>query len=736
MHKCKWGFLVITFLVTGLLFGSIGVAYAAVSVTGTGQDEMVRAFEEMHQSVNNGNWYRTSTNDSGALAWSEAPVMYSFLRMYEATGDKTYLDQFIVHADSVLKTRDSVRGVKDYRGLSLPSWRAGGSYTLNGKYYIFAAHTAMIVSPMADFAGIVQRNNLTEYQTKANVYLQAAKEAVAVHNDEWVDNGNHGYYIIRKGAPVWSDGVGVPFNMNLIMGEALLNLYQATNESIYRERATKIARHFKDNLTLDPVTGAYVWNYWWGIAYTGWTTGNSPSVNTPSYKGYRVKEDVNHGVLDMRFVEKAYRAGIVFNETDMARFGKTISSKLIKTITSVALNVDGTGTADSPLRITSWTMLYPWAPGILDVDRQVKYVGPLGMCGLSLYCKALSVENDWNDGVTDPPGDGGTTEPGDEDDPTGNGGTTDPSGNEDDPPTGGQPSDPNDGGSTPPSVDPAQLIKNGDFSDGRTGWDVGKAGVIGVEASGNKYISNGYNWNLCQDLVLKPGKYVASAQTRKGSASTEARLVIMNLDAKGQTISANTVDIRHRHRGAGWESVPATEFTVPAGAAKTRVYLLVNGGSGVHHFDNISVKVKALTVEELLIKNGDFSDDRTSWDVGRAGVIGVEASGNKYISNGYNWNLCQDLVLKPGKYVASAQTRKGSASTEARLVIMSQDAKGQTISANTADIRHRHRGAGWESMPATEFTVPAGAAKTRVYLLINGGSGVHHFDNIFIKPVN
>ncbi|MDD4170080.1 MAG: hypothetical protein PHD36_07490 [Desulfotomaculaceae bacterium] len=724
MFKCKREFLVITFLVAGLLLGFVGAASAAVSVTGTGQDEMVRAFEQLNQSVNNGSWYRTSTNDSGALAWSEAPVMYSYLRMYEATGDKNYLDKFIVHTDSVLKNRDSVRGVKDYRGLSLPSWRAGGGYTLSGKYYIFAAHTGMIASPLADFAGIVQRNNLTEYQAKANVYLQAAKEAVAVHNDEWANNGNHGYYIIRKGAPVWSDGVGVPFNMNLIMGEALINLHQATGEAIYLERAAKIARHFKDNLTLDTETGAYVWNYYWGIAYSGWTSSNSPSVNTPSYKGYRVKEDVRHGALEMRFVEKAYRAGIVFDDTDMARFGKTVSEKLIKSTTSVAQNVDGSGAADSTMRIASWTMLYPWAAGILDVDRQAGFVGPVGMTGLSLYCKALSELNGWDRGVVTPPGEGGTADPGDEDDP----------------PTGEQPlvpddegGNPPDGGGAAPVSDPAQLIKNSDFSDGRFGWDVGKAGVIGVEAGGNKYISNGYNWNLCQDIVLKPGKYVANALTRKGNAGTEARMVIMSLDSKGQAITANTVDIRHKHKGAGWENVPATEFIVPAGAAKSRVYLLINGGSGVHHFDNISVK--ALPVVEL-VKNGDFSDGRTGWDVGKAGVIGVEASGNKYISNGYNWNLCQDIVLKPGKYVANGLTRKGNAGAEARMVIMSLDSKGQAITANTVDIRHKHKGAGWESMPATGFTVPAGAAKTRAYLLVNGGSGVHYFDNISIKPVN
>ena len=40
--------------------------------------------------------------------------------MYETYRDTCYLEKFIEHADSVLKQRDSERGVTDYRGLSLP----------------------------------------------------------------------------------------------------------------------------------------------------------------------------------------------------------------------------------------------------------------------------------------------------------------------------------------------------------------------------------------------------------------------------------------------------------------------------------------------------------------------------------------------------------------------------------------------------------------------------------------
>ncbi|HVX46415.1 MAG TPA: hypothetical protein VHC49_21155 [Mycobacteriales bacterium] len=68
-------------------------------------------------------------NEAGGLAWGKSYSLLSTLRMYEAYRDLTYLDHFVADADAVLAQRDSVRGVTDYRGLSLPAWRAGDRYT-------------------------------------------------------------------------------------------------------------------------------------------------------------------------------------------------------------------------------------------------------------------------------------------------------------------------------------------------------------------------------------------------------------------------------------------------------------------------------------------------------------------------------------------------------------------------------------------------------------------------------
>ncbi|MFI6827147.1 hypothetical protein ACIBG5_08600 [Kribbella sp. NPDC050241] len=82
---------------------------------------------------NNGNGRKDELNENrGAVGWGEAYVLQSYLLMWEAYRDLYYLDKTIDHADHMLATRDSVRGVTDWRGLSLPAWRIYWPYSAGG----------------------------------------------------------------------------------------------------------------------------------------------------------------------------------------------------------------------------------------------------------------------------------------------------------------------------------------------------------------------------------------------------------------------------------------------------------------------------------------------------------------------------------------------------------------------------------------------------------------------------
>lgn len=144
----------------------------------------------------------------------------------------------------------------------------------------------------------------------------------------------------------------------------------------------------------------------------------------------------------------------------------------------------------------------------------------------------------------------------------------------------------NGGNEKPPTSDPpagANVVVNPGFENGKQGW---QGSAVAVEKSEtNYYASAGYTWKFYQDVAVTPGKtYTFTAGTRKGTAGSQARVVVGYWDAdKFKALR----DIKYAHSGSGWENTPPVSFTVPAGVNKCRVYLLINGGSGRHYFDDI-----------------------------------------------------------------------------------------------------------------------------------------------------
>ena len=119
------------------VLGAAGLGAASLAVGGspaqatTGSVWTTRQkFDAFDNGFNGGNGRKTEFNeDRGAVAWGESYVVQGYLLMWEAYRDRYYLDKTIDHLDHVLATRDSARGVADWRGLSLPGWRCGWPYS-------------------------------------------------------------------------------------------------------------------------------------------------------------------------------------------------------------------------------------------------------------------------------------------------------------------------------------------------------------------------------------------------------------------------------------------------------------------------------------------------------------------------------------------------------------------------------------------------------------------------------
>ncbi|MGP3961338.1 hypothetical protein ACTWPT_35605 [Nonomuraea sp. 3N208] len=249
---------------------------------------------------------------------------------------------------------------------------------------IFSVHTGMITYPMATFARTVLANPSlwSRYKSKALEFLKAAKDATAVHDEEWrqTEDGR-GYYVWNKGTPLAYDGAEQPINQSVSLGQTFAELAAATGDHRYRDRVRRMGHTFSLDLTVD-ADDAYVWPYWpkFGKLYQGFAKTDNVSEFTPSYTaGARQIEDLSHGAIDVEFAVAAFRHKLSFIGDDMARFARTYSKNLVAPtgadgIATAYARVNGTGATNSAgqyMQAPRWMAVAPWDETVFTHSRAI-----------------------------------------------------------------------------------------------------------------------------------------------------------------------------------------------------------------------------------------------------------------------------------------------------------------------------------------------------------------------------
>lgn len=274
--------------------------------------------------------------------------------------------------------------------------------------YIYEAHTGQIVQPMVLFAKLVRndsdlRSNST-YAQRAEEYLAAAADAIAVHDPEWRETAEgSGYYVTLPDAPVWHAGMDNPLNHFLALGRAIVQMAIVTGDRHYVDRATSLGWTLRESLV--PAGSGYVWPYWrqQGDAYNGWDIDSPRSEYRPWYPPNQVMEDTSHAQIDVNFaIEyhrglRSFRPGRrpPFSRAQLRGLAATYTDKVAATgddgAPSVFRFVDGTGATGMPAyerQSTAWASLTPWGQGVLDHTSDLINSGVLDHQPSSLYCLA------------------------------------------------------------------------------------------------------------------------------------------------------------------------------------------------------------------------------------------------------------------------------------------------------------------------------------------------------------
>jgi hypothetical protein len=347
---------------------------AADVLTATPDDDrawLVKTFDELAVPSLQRSTTRPADNDYGGIAWGDSYVMASLAEMLAATGNARYADMFIQVADHVLKARDNLHNLRDeYRGTVNPAW--GSMKYSNGKRHVWAVHTGMICEPLARFAGVVRKDPKLKdkYSAKADEYLTAAQQAVAVHEPDYRPGpGKDEAYLYGH-----VNQIHLPLNMQNALARAWIYIDDATGKPEHRDQISRLARFFKNRLRVQP-DGALAWEY-------------RPPLDGPGTNF----EDVSHGSINADFLVLCYEHGVVFDRKDIDGLEKTLLTRVIRPDGSISDNIGGKGGVNKyKAAALRWARLALHCPAVRDRLVQLRRTESSGGGGSDMLGCALLI---------------------------------------------------------------------------------------------------------------------------------------------------------------------------------------------------------------------------------------------------------------------------------------------------------------------------------------------------------
>jgi hypothetical protein len=253
------------------------------------------------------------------IKWQVVPQIRMALVSYKLTGDSQYLDIFVEVMDNLRSTLiTGPDGYLGWYGKALDLFQSPDNPDVDVIITSFG-----VADLLAQFVQIVQCDAAlaSTYATQITDYLDLAESHLLPKWEERgnvVDVGTTGViFRTHEDLRVDKGHLTQPHNKHSIIIHTYANLYAATGDSAYMQRAVQVGTRYKRSLTLQD--GHYEWNYWdpsgaWDVhpdqpaEWKHWIG----TEHTGGYYGLTLSQAV-----------LLYHLGVVIDQDDLDRFLET-----------------------------------------------------------------------------------------------------------------------------------------------------------------------------------------------------------------------------------------------------------------------------------------------------------------------------------------------------------------------------------------------------------------------------
>ena len=240
-----------------------------------------------------------SGNSEGRIVWGQFYYLAAFAAILDGRaqkvatvwGDVAPLRQRTCNEVELIARRGS-SGVAGYQSKR---------YSLDRAPAVFALHLGRIATILALHRQIGCQPSQSEVILRALGLVRSELATLAATVEEMSEvplpsGGAIRSLRYRTGSVFWADGAPVPYNyVSGAVAGAIDSAGDADDRSLIVNRYVDAIGYLINNEGLEQ---AQSWRYWWGFGATGWNLGQVPSLNTPTYVGYKERADISYRSID------------------------------------------------------------------------------------------------------------------------------------------------------------------------------------------------------------------------------------------------------------------------------------------------------------------------------------------------------------------------------------------------------------------------------------------------------